>query len=333
MIRFWISVIPFIMIIRPESIKKVLNNSEQTKKPSVYFLFLNYLGKGLLTSQGETYKLHQKILQNFFTVPKMKMYNKTFLEHAEYLIEESKKKDKQQRNDKISLIEYLIDAKQNYPNFNNNDILDEVSTFMLAGLESVSTATTLGLFLLANHPEWQENCFEELKQIFEDCSTLTSVDSFKKMKYLEMCIKETLRLYPTVVTICRRLCKDTEIDGQTLPVGTHVLISPYITHRIPDYYPDPESFKPERFDVNNSKKLDPHAYIPFSIGNRKCIGNKFTMLEMKAIFSTIIRNFILEPVENKHKINVKFRLTLRAKGGVWIKFRPREPMTDFYTNM
>ncbi|KAI4502342.1 hypothetical protein M0802_002254 [Mischocyttarus mexicanus] len=198
------------------------------------------------------------------------------IEESKYLNKGSdtltKDENNQETNENISMVEYMINVKQTTPNFNYNDILDEVGTFMLAGLESVSTATALGLFQLANHPEWQEKCYEELNEIFNDLGTLTSTNSLNKMKYLDMCIKETLRLYPTVPIIGRCLSEDTDFDGITVPAGSDVFISPYITHRIPDYYPDPESYQPERFESDNFKNFRPCVYIPFGAGSRKCIG-------------------------------------------------------------
>lgn len=130
-------------------------------------------------------------------------------------IEESKRLNSSNmtktENERICLLEYMVDMKQKYSYFNDEAILDECSTFMLAGLESVSTATACMLFLLANHPECQEKCVNELNEIFNDNADLTSIKSLKEMRYLEMCIKETLRLYPTVPLIGRCLTENIKI--------------------------------------------------------------------------------------------------------------------------
>lgn len=117
---------------------------------------------------------------------------------------------KMQTKEKISLLEYMVNMKQKYSYFNDEAILDECSTFMLAGLESVSTATACTLFLLANHPECQKKCVKELDEIFNNSATLT-MKSLKKMRYLEMCIKETLRLYPIIPLIARCLTENIKI--------------------------------------------------------------------------------------------------------------------------
>ncbi|KAL2726487.1 putative cytochrome P450 4aa1 [Vespula squamosa] len=436
MIRIWVTVIPYLMIIQPEDIQAILSSSKHTRKPFVYSLFRNFIGRGLILNDGETSKMHRNILQTAFNVHGLKKFTETFVEHAEYLIStlrdnvnqdmnitkfinevvyniqaetilglksikeknennetrqlpfkvnemfacyrlkrpwllfeplykltKKSKIDTQQSNDyiaycyniikkieeskrlkssdmtndgtkmqtkeKISLLEYMVNMKQKYSYFNDEAILDECSTFMLAGLESVSTATACTLFLLANYPECQKKCVKELDEIFNNSATLT-IKSLKEMRYLEMCIKETLRLYPIIPVIARCLTENIKIGikrGQMIPAGSSVFIAPYLTHRIPRYYSDPESFKPERFDPQNSnEKLHPYAYIPFSAGPRNCIGYKFAMLEMKVLISSILRNFILEPIPNKHTLHIRYRMTIRAHGGLWIKFRLREAM-------
>ncbi|XP_047350852.1 probable cytochrome P450 4aa1 isoform X3 [Vespa velutina] len=432
-IRLWVSFIPYLAIIQPEDIQIILSSSKHTRKPFVYSLFKNVIGKGLTINDGEASKMHRNIIQKAFNVHGLEKFTEIFVEHAEYLtsilrdivnqdmnitklindviyniqaeivlglklIKENKKNnetrelpfkvnemfasyrfkrpwllfeslykltkksqiDKQQldnniaycydiikkiekskrlnsydmtndetqtENGRMSLLEFMVNMKQKYSYFNDEAILNECSTFMLAGLESVSTATACMLFLLANHPECQKKCVNELDEIYNNNDTLTSFKSLKEMKYLEMCIKETLRLYPAIPVIARCLTEDIKIDGRIIPTGTSVLISPYLTHRIPRYYLDPESFKPERFDPQNSdEKLHPYAYIPFSAGPKNCIGYKFAILEMKVLVSSILRNFVLEPIANKNKIYVKYRMTLRAQGGLWIKFRLRNTM-------
>ncbi|KAF7400315.1 hypothetical protein HZH66_005499 [Vespula vulgaris] len=433
MIRIWVTVIPYLMIIQPEDIQAILSSSKHTRKPFVYSLFRNFIGRGLILSDGETSKLHRNILQTAFNVHGLEKFTETFVEHAQYLvstlrdnvnedmnitkfindivyniqaetilglksikekngknetpelpfkvnemfacyrlkrpwllfeslykltkkskidtqqsnhyiaycynlikkIEESKRlqssvmtndETKMQTKEKISLLEYMVNMKQKYSYFNDEAILDECSTFMLAGLESVSTATACTLFLLANHPECQKKCVKELDEIFNNSATLT-MKSLKKMRYLEMCIKETLRLYPIIPLIARCLTENIKIGDQVIPAGSSVFISPYLTHRITRYYSDPESFIPERFDTQNSnEKLHPYAYIPFSAGPKNCIGYKFAMLEMKVLISSILRNFILEPTANKRTLLIRYRMTIRAHGGLWIKFRLREAM-------
>lgn len=109
----------------------------------------------------------------------------------------------------------------------------------------------------------------------------------------------------------------------TLPAGCNVFISPYTTHRLEQYYENPHQFNPDRFSTENLDKLHPYAYLPFSAGPRNCIGYKFALIEIKMIVSTLLRRFHLSLCSNK-PINLAFRITLRASGGIWLKLSPRE---------
>ena len=225
---------------------------------------------------------------------------------------------------KMSLLEYMVEMNEKNPCFNDEDIVEECCTFMLAGQDSVGTATAMTLFLLANHPEWQEKCTEELDRIFDDDSRLPTMKDLKDMRCLEMCIKETLRLYPSVPIIARILGEDLKIGKHLIPRGCGVFISPYSTHRLAHLFPDPDAFKPERFSPENTEKRHPYAYLPFSAGPRNCIGYKFAMLEMKSMISAILRKCRLESVPGKEQVRPKFRMTIRAQGGLWVKVVARD---------
>ncbi len=124
------------------------------------------------------------------------------------------------------------------------------------------------IHLLANNPECQQKLQEELDLIFSDdsCRDVTVAD-ISEMKYLECCVKETLRLYPSVPFIMRQIESDIELGkGKIIPKGATAFISIYYTHRHPDYYDDPNAFKPERFSLENTVKRHPYSYIPFSAG-------------------------------------------------------------------
>ena len=141
---------------------------------------------------------------------------------------------------------------------------------------------------------------------------------------MERCIKESLRLYPSVNIISRHLGEDVRItSGYLLPKGTHVVIYIYGVHRNPDIYPDPQKFDPDRFLPENCQNRHPFAYIPFSAGPRNCIGQKFAVLEMKAALCAILNNFWLEPVDTPQSIVPIVDIILRSKDDVKVKFIPR----------
>lgn len=226
---------------------------------------------------------------------------------------------------KKCLLDHMIEISDDNPEFTENDIINEACTFMLAGQDSVGAAASFCLFLLAQHPQYQQQCHDEIDKIYQNSTKyyVPTLDELSKMKYLEQCIKETLRLYPSVPMIARKLGEDIQIGNNCIPSGSNILIFPYATHRIEHIYPEPEKFDPERFSAENIGKRHPYAFIPFSAGPRNCIGYKFAIIEMKTIISLILNNFILKPVPGKTKIQPIFRFTVRAHGGLWLRLEPR----------
>lgn len=166
------------------------------------------------------------------------------------------------------LLDFMLEISKNNPHFTDNDIVNEACTFMLAGQDSVGAATAFCLFLLAQHPDYQQKCLDELYEIFEDDDRAPTMKDIRDMRYLEQCIKETLRLYPSVPLVARKVAEDIHCGKHTIPCGSNVLIFPYATHRLTSIYPNPECFDPERFSPEQCEKRHPYAFIPFSAGPR-----------------------------------------------------------------
>lgn len=172
-------------------------------------------------------------------------------------------------NDRKCLIDHMLEISQKHPNFTEDDIVDEACTFMLAGQDSVGAAVAFSLFLLAQNSECQQNCYAEIEEILEaDHQRPFTMHDIRRMRYLDQCIKETLRLYPSVPMIARKLGESITVGSQKLPAGSNVLIFPYATHRIEKIYPNPEKFDPSRFATDEVEGRHPYAYLPFSAGPR-----------------------------------------------------------------
>lgn len=248
-------------------------------------------------------------------------------------------------NDRKCLIDYMLEVSQKNPNFTEEDVIDEACTFMLAGQDSVGAGVAFCLHLLAEHSESQEACYAEIEDILDgDNERPFTMHDIRRMRYLEQCIKESLRLYPSVPMIARKLGEGITVGSHKLPAGSNVLIFPYATHRIEEIYPNPEKFDPDRFSADEVESRHPYGYIPFSAGaryeilgrifrlrinymggfvDRNCIGYKFALIEMKTMISQILRHYRLLPVKGKTKIQPVFRITLRATGGLWIRLESR----------
>lgn len=122
------------------------------------------------------------------------------------------------------------------------------------------------------HLKFQEKIIEELEFIFGTSQRPVTPVDLREMKYLEQCVKETMRLYPSVPVFARTLGEDVKLKTHTLPKGCDVVIIPFATHRLSEIFPNPEVFNPDRFDPDEVEQRHPYAYIPFSAGPRNCIG-------------------------------------------------------------
>lgn len=231
--------------------------------------------------------------------------------------------------DRKCLLDFMLEISESHPDFTEDDIINEACTFMLAGQDSVGAAVAFCLFLLAQNQTDQRKCIEEIDAVFgDDKDRSPTMQDLREMRYLEQCIKETLRLYPSVPLIARRITEDIKVGKHTLPSGSNVFILPYSTHRLPHIYPDPEKFDPDRFSTENSESRHPYAFIPFSAGPRNCIGHRFAILEMKTVISNVLRHYELHSVPGKSEVDPIFRITVRATGGLWVRLQGRSISTS-----
>jgi len=142
------------------------------------------------------------------------------------------------------------------------------------------------------------------------------------MKYLDLVIKEVLRLYPPASIIARNIDEDLNYKGNIIPKDTIVTLLIYGINRDPDYYKDPEAFKPERFLDTGGK--NPFSYIPFSAGPRNCIGQKYAILELKSVISKLLMHFEVLPADPPHKLLLCNEVVLKSKNGVHIQLKDYE---------
>ena len=169
---------------------------------------------------------------------------------------------------------------------------DEIVTLLLAGHENTGNALTWMWYLLARHPEVADRLDEELERILSGRSP--AWDDLPQLPYTRMVVEETLRLYPTSWLMLRRAEEDDEVSGFKIERGAIILISPYLTHRNPQHWPDPDVFDPERFVESRAATRHRFAYLPFGGGPRKCVGNGFAAAEMQLVLAAVSQRFRLE---------------------------------------
>jgi cytochrome P450 family 4 len=178
---------------------------------------------------------------------------------------------------------------------------------------------------IAKYPEVQQKVFEECRaSLGDDLDAPVTMQDLSKLNYLELVIKESLRLFPPVPFFARKMSEEVMIGNIIVPANTSVYIAPYCLGRNPEVYANPLKFDPSRFDVQTTTdKTNPFAYVPFSAGPRNCIGQKFAMLEMKSILSKVVRNFELSISKENEKLELIAALILRPENGIVLDIKKR----------
>ncbi|KAF4517533.1 hypothetical protein B566_EDAN005096, partial [Ephemera danica] len=151
----------------------------------------------------------------------------------------------------------------------------------------------------------QAKVVEELVEVFGNSGRVPDVADLANLKYLERCIKESLRLCPSILFIERLIKEDVQIEKFLIPSGCTATFSLYTLHRDPEFFPEPEKFDPDRFLPENSQGRHPYAYMPFSAGPRNCIGQKYALLEQKTVLSTVLRRFRVEAAQTREQLRLQ----------------------------
>ncbi|XP_034483225.1 probable cytochrome P450 4d20 [Drosophila innubila] len=222
----------------------------------------------------------------------------------------------------MALLDILLQSSIQGAPLSNADIREEVDTFMFEGDDTTSSGVSHALYCIARHPAVQAKLYEELQQVLgKDRTAPVNQAQLQQLKYLECVIKETMRLYPPVPVIGRYTKEDLQIGDQIIPANTSIYLVIYFAQRDPKYFPDPLSFKPERFLDDNDTERQTFTYVPFSAGPKNCIGQKFAMLEMKTLISKVLRYYELLPKGPETK--AMFNFILRSTTGMCVGLKPR----------
>jgi len=226
----------------------------------------------------------------------------------------------QQREDLLDMLLRVRDA-DGKP-MSDVQLRDEVMTLFLAGHETTAIALSWACYLIAQNPEVEAKLAEELSTVL--AGRVPTPDDLPRLRYTEMVLKETLRLYPAVWGIGRRAIADCELGGYRIPAGSNIFILQWRTQRDARFFPDPERFDPERWreDPVRSGKIPRFAYFPFGGGPRVCVGASFAMMEATLLLAMIQQSYHLELVPN-HPVEVLATVTLRPKHGIRVIAKSR----------
>uniref|UniRef100_T1PFY1 Cytochrome P450 n=1 Tax=Musca domestica TaxID=7370 RepID=T1PFY1_MUSDO len=253
---------------------------------------------------------------------------------------------------KMAFLDTLLSSTVDGRPLTIQEIYEEVSTFMFEGHDTTTSALSFITYLLSRHMGVQKKVYEEQKAIMgADMKRNATFQELADMKYLDMVVKESLRLYPSVPMIGRHTDKEYSMNGKTLPIDTSAIIFIMALGYNEKTFPDPYRFDPERFAAtakSSAEDHNPFDYVPFSAGPRNCIGQKFAQLEIKTVISKIVRHFeilpALDELESKdgyvsnyfgphrekrselHKYdpNLAMVLTLKSDNGIMLRMRERK---------
>lgn len=213
------------------------------------------------------------------------------------------------------LLSMLMEARDEVTGEQMSDehLRDEALTVLLAGHETSAIALSWTFYLLCQHPEVYGMLLAELSEVLG--GRAPGVEDLQLLRYTDMVVKESMRLYPPAWGIGREAVGDCEIGGYEVPSGTQLVISPWVMHRDPRYFEDPETFDPDRWAGDAARKLPKYAYFPFGGGPRLCIGQSFARMEIVLVLAAIAQRFEFGLVEGQ-QIKPRPSITLRPDKGV-----------------
>jgi cytochrome P450 len=211
------------------------------------------------------------------------------------------------------LLSQLLAAQEAGSGMSDQHVRDEAITIFLAGHETTSVALTWTFYLLSRHQGVEEKLHAELDEVLG--SRLPSVEDLPRLSYTRKVLSESMRLYPPAYGIGRQALSDVEIDGYLIPRDSSVLMSQFVVHRDPRWWPEPRRFDPDRWDPEEEAKRPRYSYFPFGGGSRICIGESFAWMEGILVLATLAQEWRLRLVPD-HPIALDPKITLRPKHGM-----------------
>ena len=202
--------------------------------------------------------------------------------------------------DDRDLLDVLVMLKNDdgSPMFSPDTVTGIFISMMFAGHHTTSGTAAWTLIELLKHPEQLAGVIEELDGIYRD-GTEYSFAAMRQIPKLEGAIKEALRLHPPLIILMRLVQEDFEVGGVTVRRGQSIAVSPAVSNRLPEDFPDPDAFDPARYDEPRQEDLvNRWTWIPFGAGRHRCVGAQFAMMQLKAIFSVLLRNYEFSLVQD-----------------------------------
>lgn len=196
---------------------------------------------------------------------------------------DERRRDGVDRGDLLSMLVFA--EADDGDRMTDKELFDESMTLFFAGHETTANSLTWAVYLLARYPEVTAKVQAELRTVVGD-RPITVADC-RDLPYLDKVVKESMRILPSVWVFMKEPTEDTEIGGFHVPKGAQIMLSPWVMQHDERWFPNPETFDPERFSKERAAEIPRGAYMPFSGGNRVCLGRNFALMEMRLILGTI----------------------------------------------
>ena len=204
----------------------------------------------------------------------------------------------------------------------DEEIREELDTIILGAHDTTKSTLAFSMYVLAKYPEVQQRVFEEVKEVIgEDLNRDLNDRDIVHLPYLEAVLKETLRLYPPVPFVGRKLDSEITVGGYTFPKDADIVISPFLAGRNSKYFEDPLVFNPDRF---LGLQKTPQGFISFSVGARKCMGGNIALMLLKIIIAKLVVNYKISSVKGHEDVTLSVELILGPLDGIYLNIEKRE---------
>lgn len=254
-------------------------------------------------------------------VPGRKQYHESLekIDKFVYGVIKQRRETASESLDIISMMLKMVDEETNEP-MSDKEIRDEIVTIFLAGYETTALAMAWGTYALSQETALQEKFRAHVDEALD--GKPAQFEDFRKLDYTRMMISEMMRLYPPVSFITRMAAEDDVVGGYLVKAGQAIIVNPMPIHYNPEFWPEPETFDPERFSPEAEKGRHPLAWIPFGAGMRQCIGKDFAMMESTIIMTRLMQQFRILS-SDKAAPKKAFSATLVPSNGIWLKLEKR----------
>src|SRR6266513_1830265 len=236
-----------------------------------------------------------------------------------YTLLAQRRDDDRDYNDVLSMLMSAQSGEEPQTKLTEKQIHDHILTFLAAGHETTAIALVWTFYLLSQYPQVRIKLQDEIRSVL--AGREPTLDDLARLPYLDWVLYESRRLYPPAWLQMRFVAKETEIDGVKLPVGTLLILSQWVMHRLPEIWQDAEVFKPERWNPANEQHIPPGAYFPFGGGPRTWIGMPLAQLEARIILTSILQRYTPQPIPG-YTPGFQPVITLRPKQHLRVTLMP-----------